>query len=80
MSEGKSINVYLWLLERAETSVPGEIGRCIVVAATEEGARAQANAECGSEGYIWTDGHSVTATLLGEADSNIENGFWPLRD
>ena len=80
MSEGKSINVYLWLLERAETSTPGEIGRCIVVAATEEGARAQANAESGAEGYVWTDGQSVTATLLGEAANDIENGFWPLRD
>ncbi len=79
-ADGKSITVGIWLLERSETTLPGELSRCIIIAGSEKEARQTANSEAGTEGYVWTDGTTVSATLLGEAAGDVEAGFYPLKD
>lgn len=69
---GKSMDLYLYILERAETAATGEWAKCIVAAKTEEEARQIANEECGAEGYIWNDGFSTNAKKIGIADDGVQ--------
>lgn len=68
---GKSIEIYLYLLERADTANSGEWSSCIVASSTESGARQTANEEAGAEGYLWTDGFKVNAKKIGIAEEGV---------
>jgi hypothetical protein len=72
MADTKSITISLYLLERNDTPQPDEWARCVVAASTEPGARELANQDSGAEGYVWSDGRLVEATLLGEAADGVE--------
>jgi len=72
MEDGKSIQLKIYLLERNDTPVAGEVSKMVVVGRTEKAARETANAESGSEGYVWTDGHLVSAKELGIANNSEE--------
>lgn len=68
----KTIELYLWLLERTETAYAGEWAKCIVAATTESQARQIANEDAGAEGYVWTDGSLTQAKRLGIADDGVQ--------
>lgn len=68
---GKSIELYIFKLDRTETPTTGEYTSCIVVGVNESSARQIANENSGSEGYVWTDGHKTSAQKLGVADDGI---------
>jgi hypothetical protein len=65
----KTLTIGLFLLERQDTPMTGELTRCVVAAKDESAARQLANSESEAEGYIWTDRDIVTAKALSE-DSN----------
>jgi len=67
MEDGKSIQIKLYLLERSDTPMAGEISKMIVAGRNEDSARQVANSESDSEGYVWTDGHLVSAKCIGIA-------------
>ena len=66
-----SIRVELWLLDRTNRILPGEAQKVVVAAPSEEEARQIANSSAGTEGYVWTDGSTVTSTFLGEAAEGV---------
>jgi len=70
-TSGKSISIYLFLLERTETAYAGEWAKCIVAATTESSARQIANEGAEAEGYVWTDGHLTSAKKIGIADDGV---------
>lgn len=70
-SSGKSISIYLYLLERTETAYSGEWAKCIVAATNESSARQMANESAEAEGYVWTDGHLTSARKIGLADDGV---------
>ena len=78
----KSIEIYLWLLERTETADPGQMAKCLVAASTEHQARQIANEDANGmdpsvAGYVWTDGALVASRRLGVADDEIQGViFW----
>ena len=72
MADTKSIKIRLYLLERIETPGPDEYSKSVVAAASEKSARQIANNDSKSEGYIWTDGHLVTAKEIGDAADDVE--------
>jgi len=67
----KSVEIYLYLLERQDSTIIDDNTRCIVAAPSEKAAREQANAESGMEGYVWTDGQTVNAKELGVANEGV---------
>lgn len=67
MENGKSIEIKLYLLERNDTAVAGEVSKMVVAGRNEKAARETANSESGAEGYVWTDGHLVSAKEIGIA-------------
>ena len=71
-TDNKSIKIGLYLLERNDTPMPDEWGRCVVAACSEKAARELANQESKAEGYVWTDGHLVDCTHLGSALDGID--------
>jgi hypothetical protein len=68
----KTIEIYLWLLERTETAYSGEWAKCIVAGTTAEQARQIANEDSGAEGYVWTDGSLTQIKRLGIADDGVQ--------
>lgn len=70
-NDSKSISIGIWLLERTETPMPDEWGRCVVAAPSESNARQLANEESSAEGYVWSDGHKVSAEYIGEAADGV---------
>ena len=72
MNDGKSIEVYLYLLERTDTAYGDEWSKCIVAATSEKRAREIANEEAKADGYVWTDGSLVSAKRIGVADDEIQ--------
>ena len=69
MSDGKTLSIKLFLLERQDTPMVGELTKCVVAAVDETAARALANGESEAEGYVWTDRDIVHAVELSE-DTN----------
>jgi len=67
MEDGKSIEIKIYLLERTDTAMSGEVSKMVVAGPSEKSAREIANAESGTEGYVWTDGHLTSAKLIGIA-------------
>jgi hypothetical protein len=57
----------IFKLERQDTPMAGEYTACITVCPSERGARELANREASADGFVWTDGHLVAATRLGDA-------------
>ena len=72
MGDTKSIKIKLYLLERIETPGPDEYSKCVVAAASEKSARQIANNDSKAEGYVWTDGHMVNGTEIGDAADDVE--------
>jgi hypothetical protein len=68
----KSIELYLYLLERTETAYPGEWAKCIVAAKSEESARQIANESSEAEGYVWTDRGLTQSKKIGIADDEVQ--------
>jgi hypothetical protein len=80
MADTKSIKIKLYLLERIESPGHGEMASHLVAASSEKAAREIANGVSKDEGYLWTDGHLVTATALGEAYDDIEGVLMSSRE
>jgi hypothetical protein len=57
----------LYLLERNDVPQPDDWSKCVVVGSSEAKARELANRDSGAEGYVWSDGSLVSATVLGTA-------------
>ncbi len=72
MSNTKTIEIYLWLLERTESAHTGEWAKCIVAGTTEQQARQIANEDSNAEGYVWTDGSLTQAKKIGTADDGVQ--------
>jgi hypothetical protein len=69
---GKTIEIYLYLLERTETAYADEWAKCIVAAPDESSARQAANEDSKAEGYVWTDGNMTSAKRIGVADDGVQ--------
>ena len=80
MTDGMSIQIGIYLLERAEEPYPDEWGKVIVAAATEKAARELANQESGAEGYVWTDGTKTSAKFIGPAAEDVHGILLASRD
>lgn len=66
---GKTLSIGLFLLERQDVPMTGELTKCVVAAVNEKAARELANSESEAEGYVWTDRDIVNAIELSE-DTN----------
>lgn len=58
------MEIAVFLLHRVDSPQYDEYHSCVVAARDEEAARELANHECGTEGYIWTDGNITECTKL----------------
>lgn len=72
MVEGKSIEMYLYLLERTDTAYGDEWSKCVVAASSEKRAREIANEEAKADGYVWTDGALASARRIGVAEEDVQ--------
>lgn len=70
-SNGKSIQIYLYVLERTFSGHPDEWSKVVVAAPNERTAREIANQDSKAEGYVWTDGNLVSVKQVGVADGDI---------
>lgn len=77
---GKTLEIYLYLLERTSEPAADEWRKCIVAAPSQKAARERANYDSGSEGYIWTDDSQATCTEIGTANEGAESIIFYSRD
>jgi hypothetical protein len=70
------MDMNIYVLTRNDTPVTGEWTKCVVIAADEAKARQQADQTdgAGAKGYVWRDGHLVSAKLVGKAVECDEHG------
>jgi hypothetical protein len=68
---GASIEIYIYLLKRSETPLPGQYARMMIAAPSESAARGEANAHAKDEGYVWNDGTLTSCDLQGTAVDGV---------
>lgn len=76
----KSIELYIFLLERNETPAHGEWAKCLVAATSEKAAGEIANEASEAEGYVWNDGARTSIRRIGIADDGVQGLIMQTKD
>lgn len=67
----KSLVLGLYLLERNDTPMSGDMNRCVIAAVSEAKAREEANFASKAEGFIWTNPTITDVTRIGAAEGDV---------